>query len=380
MKSMLWNVLLWGSRGCTVALVLATLLPFLPSGSWMVRAWDFPRLQLAAMCLVALLALSACTHRFGWTPGIFGFMIALGLAAVWQLSHVAPFTQLWPKRLADADDADFVLLITNLTVDNSKAEDAAETLNRLDVDAILLIEIDSRWARTLAPLRARFTHHVEEIKPDGLGIALWSNIPLEQAEIRYIVSDQRPSIHAELVFSPNQRAQFIGLHPVPPGLPTDDGDDRYDSRIRDAELTKVAAFVGEHTRHTWIVAGDFNDVAWSHTTRLFERISGLEDPRVGRGLFNTYHADRPLLRYPLDHVFVSPSFEVADLQRIRIPGSDHFAVLVGLAFTDGPDAEPNADRDDHGEAEELIQEGHEDAAEEGEGTSNPEQAPGRDEP
>jgi hypothetical protein len=84
-----------------------------------------------------------------------------------------------------------------------------------------------------------------------------------------------------------------------------------------------------------VVGGDLNDVAWSHTTRLFQRLSGLLDPRVGRGLFATFPARFPCLRWPLDHLFHSASFTLSDLARLEGFGSDHLPILVELALEPG---------------------------------------------
>jgi endonuclease/exonuclease/phosphatase (EEP) superfamily protein YafD len=113
------------------------------------------------------------------------------------------------------------------------------------------------------------------------------------------------------------------------------------------------------------VAGDFNDVAWSHTTRRFQRIAGLLDPRVGRGLFNTFHADHAWLRFPLDHLFHSRHFALVDFARLPHIGSDHFPICAALRLDDEALREqetPEADRADFEEAKDDIQapEAHQD--------------------
>ena len=81
-----------------------------------------------------------------------------------------------------------------------------------------------------------------------------------------------------------------------------------------------------------IIGGDLNDVAWSRMTRLFLRTSGLLDPRRGRGFYNTFHADRWYMRFPLDHLFHSEHFTVSNIERLGFVGSDHFPILIDLRY------------------------------------------------
>jgi endonuclease/exonuclease/phosphatase (EEP) superfamily protein YafD len=117
------------------------------------------------------------------------------------------------------------------------------------------------------------------------------------------------------------------LHPRPPEPIRDQ-----DSKPRDAELVAVGRAIRADGDRPTIVAGDLNDVAWSPTTELFLRLSGLLDPRVGRGFYNSFHADHVLVRYPLDHVFHSNHFTLTELRRLPHIGSDHFPMLIELCY------------------------------------------------
>ena len=103
------------------------------------------------------------------------------------------------------------------------------------------------------------------------------------------------------------------------------------SSDRDAEMMKIA-FLSMHSKYPVLVLGDFNDVAWSESTNNFQRISGLLDPRKGRGFYNTYNAKNILMRWPLDHVFISEHFRLKEMKRGNSIDSDHFPIYVKLRF------------------------------------------------
>lgn len=338
-------------------LVLATALPLIPSNAWWIRAWDFPRLQIAAL-IVVVLAATLLDHR---RLGSRALGAALLLALVHQASRIWPFTPLHgvetgtfaagcpqPSRLN--------LLVANVLMTNRRSEPLLALVERLDPDLILLVETDGWWDERLAPVKARYPHAISHPRGDYYGLHLFSRFPLVEPTVRFLIDDYVPSIRAGLRLPSGALADFHGVHPKPPP--------HHDTARRDAELLLTAREVRETTAAPSIVAGDLNDVAWSRTTRLFREIGGLLDPRVGRGLYPTFNANWPLLRWPLDHVFFEPPFRLVAFAVEGHIGSDHFPVFATLCHAPGPPAsQPRPEPADIERAREAIREGREKALE-----------------
>jgi endonuclease/exonuclease/phosphatase (EEP) superfamily protein YafD len=169
-----------------------------------------------------------------------------------------------------------------------------------------------------------YVYSLREPLVNKYGMLLYSRLELLDPQVKYLLREGIPSMHMQVRLRSGAVIRLHGVHPEPPA-PTE-----ADSSLpRDAELLIVGRDVKEHNTPT-IVAGDLNDVAWSYTTGLFQKISSLLDPRKGRGMFNTFHAKIPIMRWSLDHVFHSRHFLLVDLQRLPAFGSDHFPVYVRL--------------------------------------------------
>ncbi len=96
-------------------------------------------------------------------------------------------------------------------------------------------------------------------------------------------------------------------------------------------------------------------MTWSYTNELFLKISGMGDPRRGRGMFSTFHAKYPWLRWPLDHIFLSPHFRLKKLKVQPHIGSDHFPISAQVVLDmDNENEQFEADQEDKEEAREKI--------------------------
>jgi endonuclease/exonuclease/phosphatase (EEP) superfamily protein YafD len=359
--------MLWTVRILGLFLLTVTLLPLISTGKWYVRWWDFPRLQIAVLLLLPIsFAIVLSTNNVAtWEPVIWA--IVLTLCLFWQVSHVIQFSPVWKTEVAtlDLNHSTIRLMVSNLDKSNSARGPVAKQLSDEQPDVLMLIEYDEAWQAQLKELRDSFSHHHEEVREDGLGMAIWSNRPVLEAETRFLVSKRRPTIWARIKTFSNEIVNFVCVHPTPPGLLDTTGDTRRDSRVRDAELILIAKEIANRNDEAWVVAGDFNDVAWSHTTRLFKRVSGLKDPRIGRSFMGTYMADFPPLRCPIDHVFLSDCFTISDLARKKISGSDHFAVLASVSLLRPLGVTPAPEGNDEQDAKMMIEEGISDAEDRG---------------
>lgn len=328
-------------------LLVLTLLPQVRSPKWWIRFTDFPRLQM--MVVLAAVGLAFAFHVDGDSlPDLAVAIVLLGCLGH-QAWRILPYTPLAPRQVRDAARPDpersIRILVANVRKENREAGDFLALVGEAKPDLVLAMETDAWWDARLAALERDFPHAVRRPQENHYGIHLFSRLSLEGVETCFLVDAEVPSIRARVRLRSGDLVAFHGLHPRPPLV-------QQGTEQRDAELLIVGRQLKADPRPA-IVAGDLNDVAWSHTTRLFQRISGMLDPRRGRGLLTTYHAGIPLVRWPLDHVFHDPSFTLVRLRRLRSMGSDHFPVLAELQLSPRAAARQEAPAPESGDREEA---------------------------
>ena len=300
---------------------------------WWIRAWEFPRLHLLVLALIALIGLWPLWRREDlWGRAKLPALILLAIAACYQAWYIYPYTPIAETMSQAATETDparrVTVLVSNVLQSNREYDRLLSLIGEKDPDVVLALETDQGWIDHLQQLGDRYPHRVEVPLPNTYGMALYSKLPLVDQTVRYLVKEDVPSIRATLQLRSGTRVTLYALHPLPPSP-----QESASSLPRDAELVLVAEEIKKLPKsEPVLLLGDLNDVAWSTTTLLFLRLSGTLDPRRGRGLYNTFNVYTWPLRVPLDHVFHSKHFGLGAIQVEEAIGSDHFPIYVELSF------------------------------------------------
>lgn len=323
--------------GACLLPVAGTILSLSRRTHWIFRVWDFPRVQIATIAGASALAYRALAWRGKKIDR--ALLIADAAVVAWQFWRIHTYTPLVRPTVKRATEEDpenrIVMMMTNVLQENRQYDRLVARIEAEEPDVVIAVEVDDGWMNALEPLAERYPHVVRKPLNNTYGMVLFSRLEIVNPRIEFLIEDDVPSIHTRVRLRSGVEIMLHALHPRPPE-PIHDQP----SAPRDAELVVVGRTVSDETEDLpTIVAGDMNDVAWSSTSQLFVRISGLLDPRAGRGFYNSFSARNPLFRYPLDHVFHSNHFKLVRLRRLPDVGSDHFPILIELQYEPAAEVE-----------------------------------------
>lgn len=292
---------------------------------------DFPRIQFficSLTSLIILLALIRRWKRFDYVL-IAGLVIGLFVNGSFLINYTTLVTVEVPmaKEMKTSNDQ-FSLLLTNVKMTNRESKPLLKLIKLKKPDLILAMETDKWWDQNLKVLKNEYPFSQHTINDVAYGMVLYSKLPLQKVEVEYLNNDNVPSFESTITLSNGKNITFYSIHPVPPthfeDLPDNAGQ-------QENALKEIGKKI-KSLKFPTIVAGDLNDVVWSYVDELTGTKNILYDVRVGRGFYNSFNAQNPLMRWPLDHVFVSEEFSLKKLERLPTIGSDHFPIYIELVL------------------------------------------------
>ena len=292
---------------------------------------DFPRIQFFIASILTFFTLCLIVKKWKWYDSFIAIGLAIGLVVNgFYLINYTPIVSVevpWANDETEDEDT-FSLLVTNVKMSNKNAQPLLDIVNKKEPDLILAMEVNQWWGEKLSELDKKYPYPKQVLNEVAYGMTLYSKFPLENIKVNYLNNEDVPSIISIITLTNGKTFKFYSVHPVPPtyfkDLPDNEGE-------QERALKKLGKMI-EKSEHPVLVAGDLNDVVWSHVDKLTGTKDILLDVRVGRGFYNSYNAENFIMKWPLDHIFVSEEFELKTLARLDDIDSDHYPIYAELVL------------------------------------------------
>ena len=299
-------------------LVIASILPLIPSQHRIFRVFDFGKIQiLVLLLLVFSLAFFLVENKT--LPWSFVQFVLAGFI-IYDVFLLIPYFPFFPRdtqKIPPKHSPGVSILSINVYQFNQEYQRLIDLIKDLQPDLVLTMESSQDWENALSVLENDYPFHIKVARENTYGMHFYSQLPIGKSHVHYFVADDIPSIEAEIFISNHVKFTLFGVHPPPPS-PTEEET----TKERDGEILSVARRVRQ-INDPVIVVGDFNNVAWSRSAKLFKKTSELIDPRIGRGFYSTFHAKYKLIRFPIDLFYHSADVFIEEFKTLGNIGSDH---------------------------------------------------------
>lgn len=313
------------------ALVGLSILPLFSSDAWWVRYPTFPALQIAAAMVILALLLILWRGWLDWI-GVVGLLAGLAIQADRLSPYLAPavFSRPAPTVLGGSCALQDRVRVLEVNVERTSRHDHTllDMVRATNPDIVWFQEVNGWWENELSALQQILPYGVADVQANYFGVHLYSKLKLTDTSVQELTSSNNPSVFATATLASGRRLRLYAIHPRPPLVGQSTAE-------RDGQLSATALAAHDDIL-PHIVLGDLNSVPWAAEIGRLKAIGRVEDPRVGRGLFITWNAERTLAKWPLDHILPGPGIVLSSMRVMPAFGSDHMPLLADLCVTGAP--------------------------------------------
>ncbi|MBY0358850.1 MAG: endonuclease/exonuclease/phosphatase family protein [Candidatus Obscuribacterales bacterium] len=217
------------------------------------------------------------------------------------------------------------LMQMNIFVGNRNLNKAAEFIKSQSPDVLAIEEFNEKSLAKLKNLHCLDEYPTMLMVPNygpGSQVALFSKLPAVESRAEYSQEHVRPCLKMRFILNDGKELDVVAMHPAPPALPL------FVNRQID-QFKCVSSLLPKLGKNV-VVMGDFNSTPWANPFKDFIKESGLQDPRIGRGLMPSWPSIFPPLFIPIDYILVSKGITVKDYSVGSPVGSDHLPLVMDI--------------------------------------------------
>lgn len=274
--------------------------------------WFRPQYLLG---LIICLGITLCYRAWKSTA-------VIALLAAMNLFYVAPYLVPLSRAQAAASEGTRIRICQlNVNFGNQSYARTADYIRSHNPDVVLIEELTDEWAKAIARELPEYRYGVIATRQDPFGIGVFSRIPTEKNETRYLANYVYPANVCDFALN-STKLRLVHVHALPTISAT-----FYDAHCKQlADLAKMLNSEGT----SLIVSGDFNSPAWSGLMQSIMANGKLHSAASSHGWKPTWPTAFRQAGVGIDHCLVDDKVQADSFEVGPDVGSDHYPLCIDI--------------------------------------------------